>query len=50
MHAKDIIREAVARVELLRETAAHAPQLAQAVSDIKAFQARRFMGTYLDLL
>lgn len=50
MHAKDIIREAVARIEQLRETAANTPQLAQAVSDIKAFQARRFTGTYFDLL
>lgn len=50
MHAKDIIREAVARIEQLRATAANTPQLAQAVSDIKAFQARRFTGTYFDLL
>jgi hypothetical protein len=50
MHAKDIIRDAVARVELLREAASDSPSLAQAVSDIKAFQARRFTGTYFDLL
>ena len=50
MHAKDIIRDAVARVEQLRTTAGNTPQLAQAVSEIKAFQARRFNGTYFDLL
>ena len=50
MHAKDIIRDAVSRVEQIRQTAASTPKLAQAVSEIKAFQARRFKGSYFDLL
>lgn len=50
MHAKDIIRDAVDRVELLRKTAANSPALALAVSEIKSFQACRFTGTYFDLL
>ena len=50
MEAKNIIRDAVAHVTLLRQSAAGDPQLAQAISDIKHFQARRFAGTYFDLL
>ena len=50
MEAKNIIRDAVAHVTLLRQNAAGDPQLAQAISDIKHLQARRFAGTYFDLL
>jgi hypothetical protein len=50
MEATNIIRDAVTRVTLLRQTAADNPLLAQAISDIKHFQARRFAGTYFDLL
>lgn len=50
MEATNIIRDAVMRVTLLRQTAADHPGLARAISDIKHFQARRFAGTYFDLL
>ena len=50
MDATDIIRDAVMRVSLLRQIAADTPGLARAVSDIKQFQARRFAGTYVDLI
>lgn len=50
MEATIIIRDAVARVAQLRQSAAEAPGLAQAVSAIKHFQARRFAATYFDLL
>ena len=50
MDATKIIRDAVKKVEQLRQSAASTPELSQAVSDIKAFQARRFNGTYFDLM
>ena len=50
MQATNIIRDAVKRVTLLRQTATANPALAQALSDIKQFQARRFAATYVDLL
>ena len=50
MEATNIIRQSVLRVADLRQTAANTPGLAQAVSEIKKFQARRFAGTYGDLL
>lgn len=50
MHAKEIIHNAVARVDQLRQTAATTLGLASAVTEIKEFQARRFTGTYFDLL
>jgi hypothetical protein len=50
MKASEIIRDAVNHVSLLRETVAGEPGLASAVSVIKQFQARRFSGTYFDLL
>jgi len=50
MNASEIIRDAVTHVTLLRETVAGKPGLASAVSAIKQFQARRFAGTYFDLL
>lgn len=50
MEAANIIRDAVARVSLLRQTHQDSPQLARMVGTVKAFQARRFAGTYADLL
>jgi hypothetical protein len=50
MSAKQTIQTAVEKVTQLRLQAAKTPGLAEAVSQIKAFQARRFTGTYADLL
>jgi hypothetical protein len=50
MSAKQTIQDAVAKVSKLRQLAAETPALAQAVSEVKAFQAKRFTGTYFDLL
>ncbi|MES2879942.1 MAG: hypothetical protein V4713_16130 [Pseudomonadota bacterium] len=50
MDATDLIRNSVARVMGLRKSAADNPELARALSDIKQFQTRRFIGTYADLL
>jgi hypothetical protein len=50
MSAKQTIQTAVEKVEQLRQLAANTPGLVQAVSEIKAFQAQRFTGTYFDLL
>ncbi len=50
MEATKIIRDAVAQVTLLRQTAADNAGLARAISDVKHFQARRFAATYRDLL
>ncbi len=50
MKASKIIHDAVTYVSSLRETLSGKPGLASAVSAIKHFQARRFAGTYFDLL
>lgn len=50
MDASRIIRDAVKRVTELRESASHATVLADAISAVKGFQARRFAGAYIDLL
>jgi len=50
MSAKQTIQTAVEKVAQLRQLAKDTPGLAQAVSEIKAFQAKRFTGTYFDLL
>jgi hypothetical protein len=50
MSAKQTIQTAVIKVGQLRELASNTHGLAQAVSEIKAFQAKRFTGTYMDLL
>ena len=50
MEAKKIIRDAVTNVTLMRQTAIDKPGLALAIVQIKNFQARRFAGTYCDLL
>ncbi len=49
-HAKQTIQAAVEKVGKLRQLATVTPGLAKAVSEIKALQAKRFMGTYDDLL
>ena len=41
MEATNIIRDAVARVALLRQTASDTPGLARAVSKVKHFQAMK---------
>lgn len=48
--AKQIIQNAVDNVVQLRHMANSKPGLAKAVSEVKAFQARRFTGSYFDLL
>jgi hypothetical protein len=50
MQATDIIRSSVSSVTALRQLAADRPELARALSEIKLFQARRFAGSYADLL
>ena len=50
MEATNIIREAVLRVTQLRQAAANDAGLAKAIGEVKNFQARRFAGTYSDLL
>ncbi len=50
MEAKKIIRDAFVHVTTMRQIAVEKPGLAQAVSEVKSFQARRFAGTYSDLL
>jgi hypothetical protein len=50
MSAKQTIQTAVEKVGQLRQVAADTPGLAQAMSEVKAFQAQRFTGTYVDLL
>ena len=50
MEAAKIIRDAVLQVTLLRKNGADRPELALALSEVKRFQARRFAGTYFDLL
>ena len=50
MDAAKTIRDAVARVDALRWTQQQTPGLAGAVQAVKHYQARRFAGTYADLL
>lgn len=50
MDAAHTIRDAVARVENLRLQAQSTPDLHVATMTIKRFQARRFAGTYADLI
>jgi hypothetical protein len=50
MSAKQAIQAAVEKVAQLRLQAPRTPGLEQAVGEIKAFQAKRFTGTYFDLL
>ena len=50
MNTAERIRRAVAAVEQLRQENAAVPRIGAAVSAVKAFQSRRFSGTYADLL
>ena len=50
MDAAQKIRQAVTEVALLRRDGLATPALGQAVLDIKRLQARRFAGSYADLL
>jgi hypothetical protein len=50
MNTAQIIRQAVADVERLREESRALPDIGAAVTLVKRFQARRFAGTYSDLL
>lgn len=50
MNTAQTIRQAVAQVERLREESREAPQIGASVAFVKRFQARRFAGTYADLL
>jgi hypothetical protein len=50
MNTAQTIREAVAEVERLRQESRDLPDIGRAVGHLKRFQARRFAGTYADLL
>lgn len=50
MDAAQTIRDCMAQVNTLRQLRTADPALARAVAEIKAFQSRRFTGTYADLL
>ena len=50
MSAKQTIHSSVEKVNQIRQLAANTAGLAQAVSIVKAIQAKRFTGTYFDLL
>ena len=50
MHASNQIRESLSAVVALRQKVAEQPELARALHTIKHLQARRFVGTYQDLL
>jgi len=50
MNTAETIRQAVAEVEALRRESRDMPVVGAAVTRVKALQARRFQGTYADLL
>jgi hypothetical protein len=50
MNTADTIRQAVAEVEALRRESRDLPEIGAAVTRVKRLQARRFEGTYADLL
>lgn len=50
MDAAQTIRDCMTQVNTLRQLRAADPALARAVAEVKAFQSRRFTGTYADLL
>ena len=50
MDAAHTIRDAVERVSAMRASAAQRPRLQAALVSVKALQAQRFSGTYVDLL
>lgn len=49
METAPAIRDSIAKVDALRHEREHDSALAQAVAEVKAFQARRFEGSYADL-
>ncbi|GAB3668156.1 FFLEELY motif protein [Ramlibacter alkalitolerans] len=49
-NAAETIRQAVAEVEALRRESRELPEIGAAVTSVKRLQARRFAGTYADLL
>ena len=50
MESAEIIRQAVAQVNALRQQRLANPLLAQSVLRVKQFQSNRFANTYADLL
>jgi hypothetical protein len=50
MKTAESIRQAVAEVEAMRQESRNAPEIGVAVAAVKRLQARRFAGTYADLL
>lgn len=50
MNTAQIIRESVAQVEAMRHESHESPGIRDAVANVKRLQARRFAGTYADLL
>ena len=50
MNTAETIRQAVAEVEAMRRESRDLPDIGAAVSRVKRLQARRFEGTYADLL
>jgi len=50
MNTAETIRQAVAEVETMRRESRDLPQIGAAVNRVKRLQARRFKGTYADLL
>jgi hypothetical protein len=50
MNTAETIRQAVAEVEALRQESRDQPEIGAAVARVKQLQARRFQGTYADLL
>ena len=50
MNAADIIRDSIAEVEHLRQSASRQDGLAAAISTVKGYQSRRFAATYRDLI
>lgn len=50
MNTAETIRQAVAEVQRLRDESRALPDIGTAVTYLKRFQARRFAGTYADLL
>jgi len=50
MNTAETIRQAVAEVEALRRESRDLPDIGAAVTQVKSLQARRFRGTYADLL
>lgn len=50
MNTAETIRQCVAEVEALRQESRTVPEIGAAVTRVKRLQARRFAGTYADLL